>query len=96
MVVSGELKNVKVVEIPRDGGGTKRIYQLSFDEDTLKNREFRSVFVSALESALLDALENGHDVYASVVIRSVLPKTSKKGVSFVNYYGEVSDWKVFS
>ena len=94
MVISGVLKNVKTVEIPRDDGTNRKIYQLAFDEDTLNSREFRSVFVTTLASAISKAIEDDNDIYMSVVVRSVLPKISKRGVTFINYYGDVNDWKI--
>lgn len=96
MIVTGTLRHVKTVEIPKEGGGMKRLLQLFFDEDTLRQKNFHAVFVSQASSEFLSAYTLGKELYAEVAIYSIVQKESQSGRVFTNYFGEIKDWKVIA
>ncbi len=96
MIVSGILRHLKVVEIPREDGGTRQILQLFFDEDTLVQKNFHSVFVSEVSDDFLSAYARSRELYVLVTVRSIVHKQSQNGRAFTNFFGEVGDWKILS
>lgn len=96
MIISGILRHLKVVEIPKETGGTREILQLFFDEETLLCKNFHSVFVQSATDDFLSAYTRSREMYVSVTVRSIVHKQSQSGRNFTNYFGEVGDWKILS